>query len=163
MTTAIHRAVERLRAGAHPGFVARLESGWAVMGDSQRLRGYMLLLPDPVVGSLNDLTGAARALYLSDMAWLGDAVIAVCRPRRVNYEILGNLEPALHAHVIPRYEAEPESVRTKAVWLYPPEEWNGPQWAFDPARDGALIEELRRALRGALPGGVKGGVPGGVK
>ena len=32
--------------------MARLPSGWAVMGGSQLLPGYSLLCPDPVVGSL---------------------------------------------------------------------------------------------------------------
>ena len=29
-------------------------------------------------------------------------------PVRINYAIFGNVEPALHAHVIPRYRTEPE-------------------------------------------------------
>lgn len=148
-TTAIHRAVERARGGAHAGVIARMASGWAVMGDSQRLPGYCLLLPDPVVGALNDLVGAERARYLADMALLGDAVTAVCKPRRINYEILGNLEPALHAHVVPRYADEPESVRTKAIWMYPPEEWNAKEWAFDSAKHGELMRAIGVALSGS--------------
>lgn len=109
------------------------------MGESQRLPGSCMLLPDPVVPSLNDLPPERRAAYLADMALLGDAVTDVCRPpfsdplRRLNYEILGNLEPALHAHVIPRFESEPEALRTKAVWLYPPELWNAPEHRYDPS------------------------------
>ena len=49
-------------------------SGWAVLGDPQVLRGYCLLLPDPVVAHLNDLSGRARSQFLDDMARLGDAV-----------------------------------------------------------------------------------------
>lgn len=146
--TAIHRQVESARCGALARVIARVPSGWAVLGESQRLEGYALLLPDPVVGSLNDLRGEGRALYLADMARLGDAVTAVCRPRRINYEILGNLEPALHAHVAPRYADEPEHLRTKAIWLYPAEEWESPRWAFDAARHAGLMERLRGALEG---------------
>jgi hypothetical protein len=35
MTTSIHRRVDALRAGRDPAFVARLSSGWAVLGERQ--------------------------------------------------------------------------------------------------------------------------------
>jgi diadenosine tetraphosphate (Ap4A) HIT family hydrolase len=149
MTTAIHRHVDEARAGG-ARVIARLRSGWAVMGESQVLPGYCLLLPDPVVGSLNDLSFEGRAVYLEEMAMLGDAVVraSAVRPRRINYEILGNLEPALHAHVIPRFESEPADLRTKAVWMYPPEVWNAPEHRFDVSNPVhlAVREALKRAV-----------------
>ena len=118
MTTAIHLRVDALRAGNDPTFVARLASGWAVLGERQVLPGYCLLLPDPVVPSLNALAGAERAAFLADMAALGDAVLAVTQAERINYEILGNVEAALHAHVIPRHASEDPELRKKPVWLH---------------------------------------------
>jgi len=88
------------------------------MGDVQFLKGYCLLLPDPVVPHLNALKGTAREQFLTDMATLGDAVLATTNAERINYEMLGNLEPALHAHVFPRFNDEPEDLRTSPVWLY---------------------------------------------
>lgn len=151
MTTAIHRLVDQCRGGTLDRAVCRVDSGWVVMGESQRLPGYCLLLPDPVVGSLNDLGAGARRAYLEDMARLGDAVNAACSPRRINYEILGNLEPALHAHVLPRYESEPAEYRTGAVWAYPPALWDAPEHRFNPARHdhSRLLEMIRAGLAGA--------------
>lgn len=144
----IAEQVEACRAGTHPRLVARMDSGWAVMGESQVLPGYCLLLADPVVASLNELDEGGRAAFLRDMAALGDSVLVACEPapRRVNYEMLGNLDPTLHAHVVPRYEAEPENVRTKAIWLYPEQVWNDPERAFDARRHGALREAIAGAL-----------------
>lgn len=51
----IHERVALARAGRNPHVIARLNSGWAVLADHQFLRGYCLLLPDPVVGHLTDL------------------------------------------------------------------------------------------------------------
>ena len=101
--TAIHRRVEACRAGLEPTVIARLETGWAVLGDPQVLEGYCLLLPDPVVPHLNALPPALQQAYLGDMARLGDAVLEVTGAVRINYALFGNVEPALHAHVFPRY------------------------------------------------------------
>ena len=118
MPTAIHRQVEAARRGELERVVARMLSGWAVLGDPQITRGYCLLLPDPVVRDLNALTGDERRQFLGDMAALGDAVLAVTGAERINYEILGNVEPALHAHVIPRHATEDPELRKKPVWLH---------------------------------------------
>lgn len=116
--TAIHRHVDQARRGELARVVARMTSGWAVLGDPQILPGYCLLLPDPVVTDLNAMDLAARRAFLDDMARLGDAVLQVTSAERINYEILGNLEPALHAHVIPRYAWEPPERRRVPVWLH---------------------------------------------
>jgi diadenosine tetraphosphate (Ap4A) HIT family hydrolase len=121
-----------------------MASGWAVLGDPQITRGYCLLLPDPVVTDLNALSGEGRRQFLDDMAALGDAVLAVTGAERINYEILGNVEPALHAHVIPRFAAEDPALRTKPVWLH---DW-ATAVAFDPVRDGSLAAAIRRRLTG---------------
>ena len=141
--TAIHRRVVRLQAGEDPTFIARLTSGWAVLGEQQFLRGYALLLPDPVVGTLNELHGAARAQVLADAALLGDAVLEVTGALRINYAIFGNLEPALHVHVVPRYANEDASLRTAHPWSY---DWNAAP-RFDAARDATLLADLRGALQ----------------
>ena len=129
MPTAIHRQVEAARTGLLPRVITRMPSGWAVLGDPQITRGYCLLLPDPVVPDLNSLAGEARAQFLRDMAALGDAVLAATGAERINYEILGNVEPALHAHVIPRHADEDPALRRTAVWLH--------DWSVAPALDAA--------------------------
>ncbi|QHD06833.1 HIT family protein [Pseudomonas sp. R76] len=114
----ISQRVALARNGANDKVICRMPSGWAVMGDVQFLPGYCLLLPDPVVASLNDLDADARATYLLDMARLGDAVLAATGALRMNYEILGNSEPELHCHLFPRYATEPDDKRKMPVWFY---------------------------------------------
>jgi diadenosine tetraphosphate (Ap4A) HIT family hydrolase len=132
------------RAGADESVVCRVPSGWVVMGDVQFLPGYCMLLPDPVVPGLNDLSESARVAYLGDMARLGDAVLAVTGARRINYEILGNVDPELHAHVFPRYAHEPDERRRAPVWFY---DWTAAP-KFSPAEHGALRDALRRFFQG---------------
>ena len=141
--TAIHRRVAACRAGVEPTLVARLGSGWAVLGDPQVLTGYCLLLPDPVVPHLNALAGAARVRFLADMTALGDALLEVTGAVRINYAVFGNLEPALHAHVFPRYSDEPEALRNNQPWAY---DWTAAP-AFDAHTDAALLTRVRSALQ----------------
>jgi diadenosine tetraphosphate (Ap4A) HIT family hydrolase len=143
METAIHRRVLRLRAGEDPGLIARMPAGWAVLGEQQFLRGYALLLPDPVAGSFNALAPALRAQVMQDAAALGDALLAVTGAVRINYAIFGNLEPALHVHVVPRFADEPEALRTAHPWAY---DWNAAP--SDAAGSARLIAQLRAVLQG---------------
>ena len=140
--TAIHRFVQQARAGALARVVGRMQSGWAVLGDPQIVPGYCVLYPDPVVPDLHDLGGDGRRQFLDDMALLGEAVLVATGAERINYEMLGNVEPALHAHVIPRYATEPAERRRQPVWLH--------DWAaaplFDAHRDYDLQQQIAAAL-----------------
>ena len=140
--TAIHRMVSACRASSYAPLIARMESGWAVLGTSQFLRGYSVLLPDPVVPHLNAMTAPHREQFLKDMARLGDAVFKVTGALRINYAMLGNVEPALHAHVVPRYTDEAPALRTAHPWAY--------DWAAAPQFELQVHGELLRQLRDAL-------------
>ena len=116
------------------------------MRDTQWLPGACLLLADPVVASLNDLDKTARVAFLLDMSNLGDALLKVTGAHRINYSILGNGEPYLHAHLFPRYPHEPEPMRNQPVSVYPNEVWQ--KRPFDPIRDTTLMQTLRTVLMG---------------
>ncbi len=148
MTTLIHQRVEAARAGTNPTVISRMPSGWAVLGDVQFLRGYSLLLADPVVADLNALGESQRIRYLQDMAILGDALLEVTGAYRINYEILGNTEAALHAHVFPRYMSEPEDLRKGPAWLYDRDFRLSVK--FDAERDKELMQRLAQAIRRRL-------------
>lgn len=142
--TVIHQRVARARAGENPAVIARMASGWAVLGDHQFLPGYALLLPDPVVRHVTDLDHGRRARYLLDMTRIGEALLEVTDAHRINYEILGNTAPALHAHVFARYAWEPDGHRAVPVWSYPAETLHSVP--FSPQQHGGLRDALAEAL-----------------
>lgn len=126
--TAIDDLVERCRAARLPAAIAKVPSGWLVMGERQVLPGYCLLLPDPVVPHLNALPALARSEFLDDMATIGDVLLAITAAARINYAIFGNVDPALHAHIFPRDSAEPQSTRTAQPWAL---DWNAAPFYSD--------------------------------
>jgi diadenosine tetraphosphate (Ap4A) HIT family hydrolase len=98
----------RLRAGEDPSVLVRVTSGFVVLNERQpeAVRGACLLVPSPVVPSVQDLDTASRAAFFRDLCLLGDAVVAATGAERANYLILCNQAPELHAHVIPRFASE---------------------------------------------------------
>lgn len=138
----IHRFVERCRAGDLPNAVARMASGWLILGEQQILPGYCLLLPDPVVPHLNALHGAARTRFLADMALGGDALLAASGAIRINYAVYGNVEPALHAHLFPRSINESEAERKLQPFAL--------DWSAAPRFEEALHGELRSRIADEL-------------
>ena len=133
--------------GTNPTVLARLPGAFAVMGDVQWLPGYCVLLVDrPGVGALADLGRDEQLQFLGSMATLGTAVESACRAadhgfRRMNFDILGNTDEFLHAHVWPRYDWEPAELVTKPVWLYPPA-----FWTLSSLRLGSQHDQLRVAI-----------------
>ncbi|HKD75160.1 MAG TPA: HIT family protein [Ktedonobacterales bacterium] len=145
-----HDRIGSAERGENPTVIARMSSGFAVMGDTQFLPGYCLLLASPSVNHLSDLSFARRGEFLLDMSLLGQAIEAVCRPqglRRMNYEILGNTDAYLHAHIFPRYEWEPPDLQGCPVWRYPEDRWSAQEFQFSASRHGELKRQIAIQLR----------------
>jgi diadenosine tetraphosphate (Ap4A) HIT family hydrolase len=146
VSTLIHQRVEMAQEGRNPSVICRMPSGWAVLGDTQVTRGYTVLLPDPVVVDLNALPVEDRLTYLRDMSIIGDALLEVTEASLINYEIQGNAEHALHAHIVPRYANEPDEQRRRPIWFIGMD--NAPK--FDPERDQELMNRIAQAIQNRL-------------
>lgn len=146
-----HDRVRSALAGQNPTVLARMDAGFAVIGDAQFLPGYCVLITDdPEASRLSDLPRERRLAFLADMERLGEAVERVCARRdsafrRVNIEIQGNLDGFLHAHVWPRYDWEPAENLDHPVARYDDTRWNDPA-----TRLGAQHDELRTELAAEL-------------
>ena len=103
-----------------------------------------MLIPDPVVSSVNELDPKARSAFMNDLVNLGDAVLEATGAERVNYLILCNQVPELHGHVIPRFASEDPTRRRE-----------GPFEAYDfgeatPCEPLGAHAELIKTLRATL-------------
>jgi diadenosine tetraphosphate (Ap4A) HIT family hydrolase len=143
---AISRRVARANAGEDPELLARMPSGWAILGKFQpaAIRGCCMLLPHEVVASPNDLSPADRARFFGDLVLLGDAILEVTAAERINYLVLCNQVPELHGHCVPRFSSE-DPVRRR----------QGPFEAYDfaaaPVADAnGADRELHRRLQATL-------------
>ena len=85
-----------------------------------------------------------RIQYRLDTIVVGDAALAITGALRINYETLGNAEPALHTHIIPRFQSEPDAKRRKPPFSVC--DWTTSR-RFDPALDQSFIDKMRDWLQ----------------
>jgi diadenosine tetraphosphate (Ap4A) HIT family hydrolase len=107
-----------------------------LLGSWQYHTGYCLLVARQHATELHHLPGPDRHAYFDELTLLAHAIEVCFRPRKLNYELLGNQVPHLHWHLFPRRHDDPDAL--KPVWL-----------ALDRAEsDPAATERLQT---GALP------------
>lgn len=133
--------------GENPMVIARMKSGFAVIGDNQFLPGYCVLLGYPKAASLNELPLEQRTQYLLDMTLIGDAILKACNPLRINYSILMNLDHYLHAHIEARYDWEPEEYKCRPSYFYPKELRYRQEHEYSEERHGEMRRKIAEALR----------------
>lgn len=144
--------IAQCKAGTHPGFIAELDTGFAVLGDSQQFRGYSVLLCKTPATELHELELATRTRYLQEMAQLAEAVAKAVSAHKMNYECLGNMVHHLHFHVFPR-QASQASQASEAqpllpVWVQMHKAGSSDALAckLDASRDAPLIASVREEL-----------------
>lgn len=140
--------IETARNGTNPAVICPVPSGWVFLANMQYLRGYCILQADPIVESINSLSPKEREQFLRDMALIGDALLEVTNAYRINYATLGNTEPVLHSHIVPRYLDEPDEFRTQGPWSYPQEYMNSV--VFHLERDREIMERICAAIQKRL-------------
>lgn len=87
-------------------FVKELKTGYVVLADYQYFYGYTLFLAKKHTDELYKLNKTERDLFLKEMSIVAESVIKAFKPKKLNYELLGNSDSHLHWHLIPRYETD---------------------------------------------------------
>jgi ATP adenylyltransferase len=89
-------------------WIAELTVSTLYLYRDQRFRGYCILSFSPWdATSLESLTDEEYHQFAQDLRTASKAVRSACQPDHMNYELLGNSNPHLHWHVVPRYKTDP--------------------------------------------------------
>lgn len=99
--------IQQIKRNENKYFVKELTSGYVVIGDHQYYRGYTLLLSKVHTNELHKLGSKKRNQFLKDMGVASEAVYKAFKPKKLNYELLGNTDGHMHWHFFPRYSKDP--------------------------------------------------------
>ncbi len=88
-----------------------LPASIAILAPDQYYRGYTLVVSKTHATELYHLDEHESTQYFRDMLRVAAAVAAAFRPRKMNYEVLGNTVAHLHWHLFPRYDEDPNPKR----------------------------------------------------
>lgn len=106
--------ISKILNDTNPYLVAELDTGYVVIGDFQYFKGYALFLCKQHKAELHQLDSGFRIKFLEEMGKVAEAVYIAFRPKKLNYELLGNTDSHLHWHIFPRYGTDP--CPNTAVW-----------------------------------------------
>ena len=95
--------IELIKNGENPYFVRELSTGYVVIGDCQRIRGYSLFLSREHATELHFLESEFRARFLWEMSLVAEAVYRAFDAEKLNYELLcTGAGVHMHWHFFPR-------------------------------------------------------------
>ena len=83
--------------------IADLSFSRLLLAENQYVQGYCVLMCRRHVIEPYELTANEQARYFHDVALVGHVLQKAFNTDKLNYNILGNLVPHLHTHILPRY------------------------------------------------------------
>ncbi len=89
--------IELIKKNKNPYFVRELNTGYVVIGDHQRIRGYSLFLCKQHATELHFLEPSFRQEFLREMSLTAEVVYNAFQPEKLNYSLLG-AGRGLHMH-----------------------------------------------------------------
>jgi diadenosine tetraphosphate (Ap4A) HIT family hydrolase len=135
--------IDRIKAGTFNDFIAELKSCYVILGDQQFYRGYCVLLAKIHATELYLMPDDDACLLFDEMRLTAEAIAEVVKPWKMNYECLGNSEPHVHWHLLPRDVNESAAMKRGPIWLRPESER---KVMLDENDRSALIASLRKEL-----------------
>ncbi len=138
--------IGRIKAGAFDDFIAELPASYLILGDAQFYRGYCVMLAKRHASEIFLMPEDEARALLDEMRLVAEAIAAVTRPFKMNYECLGNQEAHVHWHLFPRYEDD--DLRRMPVWVRPEQERKTTLPNDDRI---ALITSLREQILARIP------------
>ena len=97
--------------------IIELKHSFVTLNHDQFFPGYVLLFTKTHVTELFHLRREIRAELMDEVSLVAEALQSVFQPDKINYELLGNMVPHIHWHLIPRFTSEP--LWPRPIWAEP--------------------------------------------
>ena|SRR3990172_3945498 len=127
-------------------WIAELSISTLFLHREQRFRGYCILSFSAWnATSLEALSAEEYQLFFQDLRIGSKAIRSAFNPDHMNYEILGNSNPHLHWHIIPRYKTDPRW--GQPIWeQWPRNEFKLNRHTLEEQEYSLLVDQIRTEL-----------------
>jgi len=120
--------------------IVELDYSYVILNRDQFFPGYTLLFTKEHATELFHLDRNVRSGLMEEVSRVAAALYDVFQPAKINYELLGNMVPHIHWHLVPRFASEP--LWPRPIWSEPHTEVMLPPGEYD-----ERIALIRGALR----------------
>jgi len=100
--------------------IAELEYCYVLLNRDQFFPGYSFVFTKEHVTELFHLDRATRQAVVEEVNQVAEVLNRAFEPTKMNYELLGNMVPHMHWHLVPRFDSDP--LWPKPIWAEPHEE-----------------------------------------
>jgi len=87
--------------------VAELKHCYVQLNRDQFFPGYTFVFAKAPVTELFHLDTSVRHELIDEVNQVAEALYRLYRPTKINYELLGNMVPHMHWHLVPRFTGDP--------------------------------------------------------
>ncbi len=122
--------------------IAELEHCYVMLNRDQFFSGYTFIFTKSHVTELFHLDRVAREAVMEEVAATAGALYKLFKPAKMNYELLGNMVPHMHWHLVPRFARDP--LWPRPIWSEPHDEA-----ILSPTEYAERIELIRNAISSA--------------
>lgn len=119
--------------------VVELEQSYVVLNRDQFFPGYTVLFTRRQVTELFHLEQSVRSALMEEVSMVAKALSTTFNSAKINYELLGNMVPHIHWHIVPRFISEP-------LWPRPIWAAEHDQLLLTPGEYRQRIGTIRKAL-----------------
>jgi len=109
-----------------------LERCHVMLNRDQFFPGYCFVFTRSHVTELFHLDPETRIAVMEEVSAVAAALNRVFKPTKINYELLGNMVPHMHWHVVPRFTTDPL--------------WPRPIWSEAHEPTGLTVEEYAERI-----------------
>ncbi|ABQ28061.1 HIT family protein [Geotalea uraniireducens] len=100
--------------------IAELEHCLVMLNRDQFFPGYTFVFAKNHVTELFHLEREVRSAVMEEVSAVAAALYKLFQPAKINYELLGNMVPHMHWHLVPRFATDP--IWPRPIWSEPHDE-----------------------------------------
>lgn len=97
--------------------IIELPHSYVILNRDQFFPGYTLLFTKNHATELFHLDRDVRTALMEELTLVAGALYTIYTPDKINYELLGNMVPHIHWHIVPRFASEP--LWPRPIWAEP--------------------------------------------